>query len=155
MAVEDEVTGEMIEDLDDIIDNVIQYNVRNMEKVPPSDDEVRNLMQKKADIIDQMLDDHHVNQFPCELPWSVFMKVLTKVTKQKKSVFRDIIKSGREFKYALYLLMNRMYMKEEIPAKSALTFLTKILKKKGPKAKLSSNRFIHMKDRCQNSSRNA
>ena len=146
VAVEDEVTGELIEDLDDIIDNAIAYNVRNMEKVPPADDEVKQLMEKKAEIIDQMLDDHNVAEFPSELPWSIFMKVLKKVTKQKKAVFRDFIKSGREFKYALYLLMNRMYVNEEIPAQSMLTFLTKLWKKKGPRSKLSSNRFIHMKD---------
>ena len=146
VAVEDEDTGGVIEDMDEIIDNCIAYNVKNMEKVPPADDEVRQLMKKKADIIDQMLDDHNVEEFPSELPWSIFIKVLTKVTKQKKAVFRDFIKSGREFKYALYRLMNRMYMNEEIPEQSMLTFLTKLWKKKGPRSKLSSNRFIHMKD---------
>ena len=71
---------------------------------------------------------------------------MTKVMTQKKACFRHIIKSGRSFKYALYWFLNRMYRNEEFPEESAVTWLTKIWKRKGSQARLRDNRFIHGKD---------
>ena len=46
----------------------------------------------------------------------------------------------------MFLLMNRMYKEEIFPDDSAVTFLTKISKKKGDVAILKNNRFIHGKE---------
>ena len=145
VAVKDEETGRIIEDLDDVLDHILEFNVNNMNKVPPSE-EVKELMEEKASVIQEMLDDVNVDTFPKEIPWAVYIKVLEKVIKQKKSCFRDIIKSGRNFKFALFMFINRMYRNEEFPEDSLVTFLTKIWKKKGSQALLKNNRFIHSKE---------
>ena len=146
VAVEVDGSDEVIEDLDDIFDHVLSYNQKNMEKVPPSDNEVEELMEQKGRVIKEMMEDHNVELFPQELPWRVFMTVLKRVIRQKKGVFRDIIKSGKEFKYALFLFMNRIYSNEELPSQTVITWLTKIWKRKGSKGRLKDNRFIHMKE---------
>ena len=145
LAIEVEETGEILEDLDEVLDHVLAYNEKNMDKVEPSA-EVADMMRRKAEHINKMLDDKMVEDFPDEIPWHIFMQVLTKVLEQKKAVFRDIIKSGRNFKYALFCLLNRMYKREEFPEISIVTWLTKIWKRKGPAARLKNNRFIHGKE---------
>ena len=142
----DEATGELVEDLDDVIDMVLEYNVANMSKVSLPDDQVKEIMRTKARIIDEMLSDNKVKEFPQSLPWDVYIRVMRKVTKQKKGCFRDIIKSSREFKYALYLLLDRMYREEELLDEAAMTWLTKLWKKKGSPLRLKDNRFIHGKE---------
>ena len=145
VAVEVDGTGEVLEDLDDVLDHVLEYNVKNMDKVVPSK-QVEEVMRRKAAVIDMMLEDEQVEQFPNEIPWEIFLNVLEKVIRQKKACFRDIIKSGRNFKYALYKFLNRMYKNEEFPAISAITYLTRLWKRKGSQALLKNNRFIHGKE---------
>ena len=145
VAIKVDGSDEVLEDLHDVLDHMLEYNVNNMKKVEPSE-EVEVLMRKKAAVINNMLADHQVNQFPNEIPWEVFLKVLTKVHKQNKACFRDIIKSGRNFKFALYHLLNRMYKNEEFPDASYVTYLTRIWKKKGLESLLKNNRFIHSKE---------
>ena len=62
-----------------------------------------------------MLDYSKVEKFPDVIPWDVYMKVMAKIHWQKKACFRDFIKAGRNFKFALYRLLNRMFLKEEFP----------------------------------------
>ena len=143
VAVEVEESGRVLEDLEDILDYILDYNTKNMEKVPPSE-QVKEIKERKAAVISLMLDD--VSEFPDEIPWEIFIKVLSKVMTQKKACFRHIIKSGRDFKYALYHFVNRMYKEEVFPEESSETRLTKIWKRKGSQARLRDNRFIHGKD---------
>ena len=138
-------TGEVLEDLDQIMDHILDFNVRNMEKVPP-DSEVAEILRKKAIIIDELMSDHNVENYPDEIPWEIFLKVIEKVTRQRKSCFRDIIKSGRGYKFALFHLLNRMYRFEELPEVSALTYLTRIWKGKGNREDLANSRFIHNRE---------
>ena len=132
VGVEVEGSDQVLEDLD-------------MQKVDPSL-HVKEIMERKAAVINQMLSDESVDQFPKSIPWHIYLKVLKKVMRQRKACFRDIIKSGRNFKYALYCFLNRMYENEEFPEESAQTWLTKIWKRKGSKTKLKDNRFIHGKE---------
>ena len=145
VAVEVDETGEVLEDLDEVLDHILHYNVVNMQKVEPSK-QVEAIMKQKAAVIDLMLEDEKVQNFPSEIPWEVYLKVVKKVLTQKKSCFRDFIKAGRNFKFAVYKFLNRMYSKEEFPEVSSLTFLTKIWKRKGNQSKLKNNRFIHSKE---------
>ena len=145
MAVEVEETGEVLEDLEDVLNHILDYNVKNMQKTEPSQ-QVEELMNQKARVINMMLEDSEVCKFPDEIPWPVYLKVLEKVHRQKKGCFRDIIKSGRNYKYALYRLLNRMYTNEEFPEVSSVTYLVKIWKRKGNPARLKDNRFIHGKE---------
>ena len=145
VAIEVEETGEVLEDLDEVLDHVLQYNVTNMQKIEPSK-QVEEVMRRKAAVIDLMLSDDKVKDFPSEIPWSVYMKVVKKVLRQKKACFRDFIKSGRNYKYAVFKFLNRMYSREEFPVVCALTYLTKIWKKKGSRSSLKNNRFIHGKE---------
>ena len=138
-------TGQVLEDLDDVMNHILDFNVRNMEKVPP-DQEVQEILRKKAEVMDELLSDHNVSKFPDSIPWEIFLKVLEKVTRQRKSCFRDIIKAGRGYKYALFHLLNRMYCGEEFPEASAITFLTRIWKGKGTREDLANSRFIHNRE---------
>ena len=140
-----EETGEMLEDLDDIMNFILEFNVKNMEKVPPSE-EVEAIMKQKAAVVDQLLDDCNVQKFPDEIPWHVFLKVMERIMAQRKSCFRDIIHAGRGYKFALFLFLNRMFKTEDIPEASFVTYLTKIFKGKGSREDLGNNRFIHNKD---------
>ena len=140
-----EETGEVLEDLDEILDYVLEFNVKNMEKVPPSE-EVATIMRKKAKIIDELLSDHNVENFPDEIPWEVFLTVMEKVMRQRKACFRDLIKSGRGYKFAVFMYINRMFREEEFPEDSAITYLTRIWKGKGSRENLANNRFIHNKE---------
>ena len=145
VVIEVEETEEVLEDLEDVLDHILTYNVKNMEKVEPSK-QAEEIMRRKAIVIDMMLEDSNIKEFPEVIPWKVYLKVMTKIHRQKKACFRDIIKAGRNFKFALYRLLNRMYAREEFPRVSAVTYLTKIWKKKGSQARLKNNRFIHGKE---------
>ena len=83
----DQETGRVLKDLDDVLDFILQYNTKNMEKVPP-DMELEATLKKKAEIIDQLLSDHNVSKYPDEIPWDVFLRVMDKVMAQKKMCFR-------------------------------------------------------------------
>ena len=107
---------------------------------------MEEIIRKKAEVIDMMLEDSKVSKFPDEIPWEVFLKVMEKVMRQKKACFRDILRTGRNYKYALYRLLNRMYRREEFPEISTVTYLTKIFKNKGKRARLKDNRFVHGKE---------
>ena len=141
----DEESGEVLEDLDDILNAVLSFNAKNMEKKVP-EGEVADMMKKKAEIIEELLSDHNVSRFPTSIPWETYVKVLEKVMRQRKVCFRDLIKSGRDYKFALFHLVNRIYACEEFPEDSAMTFLTRIWKGKGTREKLGNNRFIHNKE---------
>ena len=145
VGVEVEGSDQVLEDLGEVMDYVLEYNVKNMQKVDPSL-QVKEIMERKAAVINMMLSDESVDQFPKSIPWHIFLKVLKKIMRQKKACFRDIIKSGRNFKYALYCLLNRMYENEEFPEECSHTWLTKIWKKKGSKSRLKDNRFVHGKE---------
>ena len=146
MALEVEKDGRMegIEDLDDIFDQVLLYNRDNMAKTPPVDAEVEELI--KARIISELMEDFEIELAEQHIPWEIYLTVMRKFMRQKKALFRDIIKSGIEFKYILYLYLDRMFVLEQLPDESARTWLTKIWKRKGPRSKLKNNRFIHNKD---------
>ena len=65
------------------------------------------------------------------------MKAVKKVMIQRKSVFRDFIKSGSKFKVAVYHILNRVYCDEVIPSSMYQATLTKIFKKRGGKNNLN------------------
>ena len=65
------------EDLEDILDHILSYNVRNMEKVKPSE-RVKEEIERKAEVIKLMLSDENIQKLPQDIPWNVYMKVLKK-----------------------------------------------------------------------------
>ena len=130
---------------EDILNYVLSYNVTNMEKVPPSA-RVKEIIERKAEVIKLMLSDERVKDFPKEIPWEVYMRVLKKIMAQKKACFRNFIKTGQRYKYATFCYLNRMFRDEDFPASSASTWLTKIWKGKGSQARLKDNRFVHGKE---------
>lgn len=75
VAVEVKERGEILKDLDDVLDHILDFNVKNMEKVEPSlpgqghHSKVKVIMKKKAEVINMMLDDFQVNMFPDLIPW--------------------------------------------------------------------------------------
>ena len=145
VAVEVDNSSEVLEDLEDILNYVLSYNVTNMEKVPPSA-RVKEIIERKAEVIKLMLSDERVKDFPKEIPWEVYMRVLKKIMAQKKACFRNFIKTGQRYKYATFCYLNRMFRDEDFPTSSASTWLTKIWKGKGSQARLKDNRFVHGKE---------
>ena len=75
-----------------------------------------------------------------------FVKVLKKFEEKGKQSYDFIVKSGQEFKNAVYKLCKRIIENEEFPACFELTILQQIYKGKGSKAVLSNSRFIHLKE---------
>ena len=73
------------------------------------------------------------------------MLSVTKVIKQKKAVFRDFILSHSSFKLVIFLLLNRIFITEEIPESMFTTVLTRLWKRKGDQKVMKNNRYIHSK----------
>ena len=139
-SVKDYRTGEMLDDIEAMTDMLLEYNKETMAKETPTP-EIELLRSMKEDVIDDLMCD--VSEFPQSISWEIFMKVTNKIMKQKKGVLRDFIKSGPAFKCAVFIIINKIYMSEKIPAIFKKTFLTKLWKRKGSIGDLANHRFIH------------
>ena len=139
-ALKDADTGQLLTEVDDIFDYIINFNVRNMDKIEGSD-EVKMIQEMKAEMVMNALNER--DDCPQEIPWEIFMEVTKKVIKQHKAVMRDFVKGGAMFKVAVFMMLNRVYKEEVIPESMFQTTLTKIYKRRGNKGELKSFRFIH------------
>ena len=142
VSVMREDTGEMVEDKDDIMEYLLQYNVSNMSKEEVSD-EIEDLNENKRTWIKLILE--HRDDIPRVISWDDYMRTVRKIFHQNKGVFQDFIKSGAKFKVAVFSLLNRIYAEEIIPEEMKKTTLTQIPKKKGDPSRVKNSRFIHGK----------
>ena len=134
-------TGKEIADLDGIFEEMLNYNLKNMEKNEAVNDDIKQVQEMKDDIVANLFAD--TSSYPQTIPWDIYFKVVRKILNQKKSVFRDFHYSGSMFKVAIFVLLNRIYIEETIPDSMKMTSLTRLYKKKGDPSKLGSYRFIH------------
>ena len=81
-----------------------------------------------------------------DLTWDEFMEVYNKIVLVNKTCYRDLTWAGHKWITAMFLVFKRIYREEDIPDSFMETKLKKLYKKKGDKTKLSSYRFIHLKD---------
>ena len=86
---------------------------------------------------------------PVENLWildqQMFKKVLDKIKKKGKQVYRLFVKAGAKYKEAIFKYMSKLIETEEIPLFFKNTTLTPIWKKKGSALDLNNMRFIHMR----------
>ena len=78
--------------------------------------------------------------------WDEYLRVVKKVMTVNKNCYKDFTLAGPRWKTVMYSMFQRIYVSEDIPVKFKQTRLKKLYKKKGDKTKLSSYRFIHLRD---------
>ena len=105
-------SGNLLSDIDDLFNFILDYNVKNMEKIEGSLS-VEMIQKLKEEIVMDALDGR--SNCPQEIPWDVFMKVTEKVLRQHKEVMRDFNKSGARFKLAIFSIINSIYKEEVFP----------------------------------------
>ena len=141
-AAVDPATGERVENLTALCDLVLDHcdRVLTKEDIPPYMRETYLLKQ-------QIINEHWtlIKQENRVITWRQFMKATYKIYEANKAVYQDFINSGTGFKYAVFLLINKIYQSGEIPKSFHETFLSKIYKKKGSVSDLNNYRFIHSK----------
>ena len=128
VSVMREDNGLMMEDKDSIFEYLLEYNSANMAKEEVSE-EIEDLVEEKRKWSRLILQHRH--EIPRTISWEDFMATVRKVFRQNKGVFQDFINSGSEYKVAVYMLLNRIYIEEIIPEEMRKTVLTKIFKRKG------------------------
>ena len=139
-SIKDPSSGDMLEDVDMIMDHILEYNKKNMEKYDCSED-IRFVQELKSKFVEQVLKDKE--KYPSSIPWEVYLKIVKRTYTQNKPVFRDFLKTGPKFKIAVYYILNRIYREEKIPENFYVSTLTKIFKNKGSRDNLKDHRFIH------------
>ena len=136
-------TGEVLTDVDDIFQYLLDYNQDNMKKGDAISEEVDMIQKMRDEWLMEMFEG--CDECPQTIPWSNFVKVVKKTHAQNKPVFRDFLMAGPYFKMAIFALLNRIYMEEDIPEVMRMTKLTKIYKRKGSLGDLKNFRFVHCK----------
>ena len=127
-SIKNEDTGEVLQDINSIYEYVLSYNVDNMAKKEVGDD-LKEIQKLKWDIVSDMFSMR--GDYPDTIPWEVYSRVVRKILKQHKSVFRDYIVSGPHFKLCVFVLINRMYIEEVVPECMKTTKLTRYSKSMG------------------------
>ena len=146
VSVKDPKTGELTKDRASTFDTVLDYNYNLLrkDKVEKSKD------MEREDAIKDMIIRCGMTAKEIEgdeaLTWDEFQEVLVKVKLGNKSVYRDVLKAGWQFKRAYFEFLNKIYSTESIPVKFQTTELMQLFKNKGSRNELKNNRFIHLKE---------
>ena len=80
-----------------------------------------------------------------ELDKETFTKVTNRIKISNKNMYKHFIKSGEQYKDAVYMYMKKLIKCENIPTDFALTTLIQIWKRKGSALDLNNMRFIHLR----------
>ena len=138
-------TGERMEDKDQILESILEYNKEVLEKNESKDDLSKRMKEIKKIAVEEMkkLETEWSEE---TLTWDEYRKVVAKVHEVNKTCYRDFIWAGEKWQATMYLFFKRIYDEEDIPEEFLKTRLKKLYKKKGSKALMSSYRFIHLKD---------
>ena len=144
-AIDHYKTGERLTDPDRIIESILDYNEEVLKKKEDVNEEVRERRDDRKEAVDffKTIEDQETEE---PLKWEEFLKVTKKVMTINKGCYKDFTLAGPRWKTVMFEMFQRIYMTEEIPEKFKKTKLKKLYKKKGDKSKLSSYRFIHLKN---------
>ena len=140
-SVVDGDTGKTLQTRDEIFGNVLKYNVNVLEK-RQAPDNVAEVVEEKLRVVSEILEGEE-DRIPFSL--DEFHTVVEKLTVDKKAVYNDFLWAGPKFKLAVFLLLQRIYLREEVPASFRETMLMPLYKGKGDRKELSSHRFLHLK----------
>ena len=142
-AIKHPISGELIVANEEIKNVTLAYCVDNLTKQHKDETVVKglelkqflhNLRMKEEDMEDFDITVEDYNE--------VMIKFGTKSTKS----YDFLLKSGKQYKAAVYKMCREMILQEEFPTSFRRTVLHMIWKSKGPAEILQNNRFIHMKD---------
>ena len=144
-AIDHYKTGERLTDPDKIIGSILDYNEEVLKKKEDVSDEVEERRRERKEAVDffKTIEDSETEE---PLKWEDFLKVTKKVMTINKGCYKDFTLAGPRWKTVMFEMFQRIYITEEIPENFKKTKLKKLYKKKGDKSKLSSYRFIHLKN---------
>ena len=137
-------TGERMEEPSDIFNSVMDYNVEVLTKNECANEWARERMEEKKAAV-RFFEQVETEETEKDIQWDEWEKVITKITELNKACYRDLVWAGHEWQAAMYMMFKRIFREEDVPQKFLETKLKKLYKKKGDKTKLSSYRFIHLK----------
>ena len=142
MAINHPRSKELITNKTEIKKAYLDHNVGILTKKPIAE-EFKNEVKIKEDCHEKIM------ARPVEKLWELdqplFKKVVDKIKKKGKQVYKLFVKSGTKYKEAVFKYMAKLIETEQIPLCFKNTVLTPIWKKKGSALDLNNMRFIHMR----------
>lgn len=138
-------TGKRLETREEVYESLMDYNSEVLTKNECASREDEEMMNEKRRIVDEF-EKIETEESESDITWEEWKKVLEKVTTLNKTCYRDLVMAGHRWQAAMFMLFKRIYREEDIPSSFMNTKLKQLYKKKGDKAKLTSYRFIHLKD---------
>ena len=144
-AIDHYKTGERLNSVEEIADSVMDYNVEVLKKNEPRTEEAAEIRNFKREAV-EFFQKVETRESERDITWDEYMLVVEKVQLVNKTCYRDFLWAGPKWQAVMFLLFRRIYRTEDIPEEFLQTKLKKLYKKKGDKAKLTSYRFIHLKD---------
>ena len=144
-AIDHYKTGERLTDPDKIIESILDYNEEVLKKKEEVSDEIAKKRDERKEAINffKLVEDGQTEE---PLLWEDYMAVVRKVMTVNKGCYKDFTLAGPRWKTVMFELFQKIYITEQIPEDFKKTKLKKLYKKKGDKSKLTSYRFIHLRD---------
>ena len=138
-------TGELLDNPDDIIESILDYNTEVLKKKEDVSEETKITRESKKEAVEffKTIEDH---QSEAPLRWDEYLNIVEKVMRVNKGCYKDFNLAGPRWKTAMFSMFQRIYLTEQIPEPMKQTKLKQLYKKKGDKKKLTSYRFIHLKN---------
>ena len=104
-AINDPTTGELITDADEIKRVSLNHNIKILTKNKPRDCDMDEIKIKQAnhDLIMKTEDKD-----AWELDKETFMKVTNKIKLKNKNMYKHFIKSGDQYKNAIFVYMKKL-----------------------------------------------
>ena len=144
-AIDHYKTGQRLEDPESIFNSVMDYNVEVLTKNDCADEWSEQKKKEKEDAV-AFFEQVETEDSEDDFDWEDWVQVMQKITLINKTCYRDLVWAGHEWQAAMFLLFQRIYREEDIPQAFLKTKLKKLYKRKGDRTKLSSYRFIHLKE---------
>ena len=144
-AIRDPETGKLSTSRDETYQILLKYNkeLLRKDKVQKSE-KIKQEEERKQRITESALRGETWEQDE-ELDEKDYKEVLDKIRTDNKKVYRDLIKAGNVFQYAVFQFYKRLYKEEVQPEDFYRTHLMKLWKKKGSRNDVKMHRFIHLK----------
>ena len=143
-AMQDPKTGEILQTRDQIFKYVLDYNIDVLSKNEAPGNAVYT-ERYKSEAMEQLMEVEDMESLePIKI--EEFIEVLEQLTKVKKKVYNDLLLAGPKFKVAVYMLMQQIYLTEQIPRSFKKTVLMPLYKGKGSRRDLANHCFLHLKN---------
>ena len=142
MAINHPISKELITNKTEIKKAYLDHNVGILTKKPIAK-QFENDVKIKEDCHEKVMTKPMENTWVLEQ--QLFKKVVDKIKKKGKQVYRLFVKAGTKYKDAVFKYMSKLIETEQIPLCFKNTILTPIWKKKGSALDLNNMRFIHMR----------